>query len=88
MEESETIMIVESNQLDYHHLTSRSFANNSMVLSDEKLSRLIHSLNTKQTKVFDSACDWRAKKLISRISINKVDPLRLFITGGILVNLI
>ena len=50
MEESETIPTVESNPSDPHHdQTSGSFARNRIV-SDEELSRLIHSFNAKQGK--------------------------------------
>ena len=82
MEETETIPIVESNQSDSHHeQTSGSFARNR-IISDEELSRLIHSLNAKQRKVFNTVCDWTKRKLKSRTFNNRVDPLRLFITEG------
>ena len=75
MEESETIPNVESNQSDSHHdQTSGSFARNR-IISDEELSRLINSLNLKQRKVFNIVCDWTKKKLKSRTSNNRVDPL-------------
>ena len=54
-------------------------------MSDKELSRLILSLNAKQRKIFNIVQDWIRKKLNMKISNNRVNPLRLAITGGVAV---
>ena len=49
------------------------------------MSRLILSLNFQQCKIFNEVQDWAKKKIKARNSNKKisVEPLRLFITGGV-----
>ena len=76
------MLVVESNQLHtLHDQTSGSFARNR-IISEEELSKLIHSLKTKQREVFDMVCNWSKNKIKSRTSNNRVHALRLFITRG------